>query len=160
MLGIFINLEEVTKMVERDNPNSIHKPVGFYTHVATVVAKKLIFIAGQVPVDKDGKIVGVDPADGLNAERRNRSHVDLAAQVRQTMLNVKEAVESAGGSLQNLVRLDTFVVTSVMTEYRTIGSKAKAEVLGEVRVPGATVFVSGLMIPEAMIEIGAIAAIE
>lgn len=147
-------------MVEKDNPNGIHKPVGLYTHVATVTAKKLIFVAGQVPVDKDGKIVGVDPTDGLNAERRNRSHVDLPAQVRQTMLNVKEAVESAGGSLKNLVRLDTFVVTSVMAEYRTVGSKAKGEVLGDVRVPGATVFVSGLMIPEAMIEIGAIAAID
>lgn len=77
-----------------------------------------------------------------------------------TTLNVKAAVESAGGSLKDLVRLDTFVVTSVMSEYRTAGSKAKGEVLGDVRVPGATVFVSGLMIPEAMIEIGAIAAID
>jgi hypothetical protein len=32
--------------------------------------------------------------------------------------------------------------------------------LGGVRVPGATIFVSGLMIPEALIEIEAIAAIE
>ena len=147
-------------MLERANPNSIHKPVGLYSHVATVTAKKLIFIAGQVPVDQNGKIVGVDPNDGLNAERRNHSQVDLAAQVRQTMLNVKAAVESAGGSMKNLVRLDTFVLMSVQSEYRSVGSKAKGEVLGDVRVPGATVFVSGLMIPEAMIEIGAIAAID
>jgi len=147
-------------MIEKFEPDTIHKPVGPYCHVAKVSAKKLIFVAGQVPVDKDGNIVGVDPTDGLNATRRNRSHTDLAAQVRQTMLNLKEALESAGASLKDLVRLDKFVVASAMTEYKTAGIKAKDEVLGGLYVPGATVFVSGLMIPEALIEIEAIAAVD
>ncbi len=146
-------------MIQRIEPNSIHRPVGPYSHVAAVAAKKLIFVAGQVPVDKNGNIVGVDPNDGLNAERRNRSHTDVAAQVRQTMLNVKEALESAGASLKDLVRLDKFVVGSAASEYRSVGVKAKDEVLGGLHVPGATIFVSGLMIPEALIEIEAIAAI-
>lgn len=147
-------------MIERKHPESIHRPVGAYSHVATVAAKKLVFVAGQVPVDKNGQIVGVDPSEGLNAARRNYSHVDLALQVRQTMLNVKEALESAGASLKDIVRLDKFVVASVASEYRIVGVKALVEVLGDVRVPGATIFVSGLMIPEAMIEIEAIAAID
>lgn len=147
-------------MIERLEPKSIHKPVGGYGHVSAVTAKKLVFVAGQVPVDKNGKIVGVDPNDGLDATRRNRCHTDLAAQVRQTMLNVKEALESAGASFKDLVRLDKFIVVSAQSEYRTVGVKAKDEMLGGVRVPGATIFVSGLMIPEALIEIEAIAAIE
>lgn len=147
-------------MIDRKDPQSIHKPVGKYSHVAAVTAKRLVFVAGQVPVDKNGQIVGVDPSDGLNGARRNYSHVDLAAQVRQTMLNVKDALESAGASLKDIVRLDKFVVASATSEYRGAGIKALAEALGGVVVPGATIFVSGLMIPEAMIEIEAIAAID
>jgi enamine deaminase RidA (YjgF/YER057c/UK114 family) len=147
-------------MIERVEPKGIHTAVGPYSHVAAVTAKRLIFVAGQVPVDKNGKIVGVDPAEGLDAQKRNRTHTDLAAQVRQTMLNVKEALESVGASLKDLVRLDKFVLISCQSEYRSVGIKAKDEILGGIHVPGATIFVSGLMIPEALIEIEAIAAIE
>ena len=147
-------------MIDRKDPQSIHKPVGPYSHVAAVSAKRLVFVAGQVPVDKKGQVVGVDPSEGLNGERRNRSHVDLALQVHQTMLNVKEALESAGASLKDIVRLDKFVVASVTSEYRGVGREMLAKSLGGVTVPGATIFVSGLMIPEAMIEIEAIAAID
>ncbi len=147
-------------MIEKFESQSIHEPVGPYCHVASVSAKKLVFVAGQVPVDKDGNVVGVDPSDRLNAARRNRAKTDLAAQVRQTMLNVKAALETAGASVKDLVRLDKFVVVSAMSEYRTIGIKAKDEVLEGVQVPGATIFVAGLMIPEALIEIEAIAAID
>jgi enamine deaminase RidA (YjgF/YER057c/UK114 family) len=147
-------------MIDRFQPDTLHKPVGPYCHVAKVSAKKLVFVAGQVPVDKNGKIVGVDPKHGLDATLRNRSHTDLAAQVRQAMLNVKEALESVGASIKDLVRLDKFVVASAASEYRVVGAQAKDEVLAGVSVPGATIFVSGLMIPEALIEIEAIAAID
>jgi enamine deaminase RidA (YjgF/YER057c/UK114 family) len=75
------------------------------------------------------------------------------------MLNVKAALESAGATFNDVVRLDTFVVASAINEYRSIGVKTKHDMLG-VRVGGATVFVAGLMIPDAMIEIEAIAAID
>ena len=143
-------------MKERFEPETIAKPVGSYQHVMKVSAKQLIFVAGQVPMDRDGNIVGVDPQDKV----RNHQTIDLAAQVRQTMLNVKSALEAAGGSMKDLVRIDTFVVVSAMNEYRTIGFKTKHEVLAEVLVPGATVFVAGLMIPEALIEVSAIAAVD
>ena len=137
------------------------KPVGSYIHVKKVTCKELVFVAGQVPVDNAGNVVGVDPNEqGLNATIRNRATVDVEVQVRQTMLNVKAALEAAGASFKNLVRLDTYVVASAMNEYRRVGVKAKHEMLAGVRTPGATVFVAGLMIPEAVIEISAIAAIE
>jgi len=131
------------------------KPVGPYSHATKVTAKELIFIAGQVPIDNDGNVVGIDLKDKLG----NHQTIDLAAQVRQTMLNVKAALEAAGASFNDLVRVDTFVVASAMNEYRTIGVKTKHDMLG-IRVGGATVFVTGLMIPNALIEISAIAAID
>lgn len=142
-------------MKERIIPDSMAKPVGPYSHATKVTAKELIFIAGQVPIDKEGNVVGIDRSDKLG----NHQTIDVAAQVRQTMMNVKAALEAAGATFNDLVRVDTFVVGSIMNEYRSVGVKTKHEMLG-VRVGGATVFVTGLMIPNAMIEIEAIAAIE
>ena len=142
-------------MKERIVPDTMAKPVGPYSHATKVTAKELIFIAGQLPIDNDGNVVGIDLKDKLG----NHQTIDLAAQVRQTMLNVKAALEAAGASFNDLVRVDTFVVASAMNEYRTIGVKTKHDMLG-IRVGGATVFVTGLMIPNALIEISAIAAID
>jgi enamine deaminase RidA (YjgF/YER057c/UK114 family) len=142
-------------MKERIIPDTMAKPVGPYSHATKVTAKQLIFIAGQVPIDSEGNVVGVDKTDKL----ANHQTIDVAAQVRQTMMNVKAALEAAGATFNDLVRVDTWVVGSIMNEYRSVGVKTKHEILG-VRVGGATVFVTGLMIPNAMIEIEAIAALE
>lgn len=142
-------------MKERIIPDTMAKPVGPYSHATKVTAKQLIFIAGQVPIDSEGNVVGLDKTDKL----ANHQTIDVAAQVRQTMMNVKAALEAAGATFNDLVRVDTFVVGSIMNEYRSVGVKTKHEILG-VRVGGATVFVTGLMIPNAMIEIAAIATID
>jgi enamine deaminase RidA (YjgF/YER057c/UK114 family) len=142
-------------MKERIIPDTMAKPVGPYSHATKVTAKQLIFIAGQVPIDSEGNVVGIDRSDKLS----NHQTIDVAAQVRQTMMNVKTALEAAGATFNDLVRVDTFVVGSIMNEYRSVGVKTKHEILG-VRVGGATVFVTGLMIPNAMIEIEAIAALD
>lgn len=142
-------------MKERIVPGTMAKPVGSYSHATKVKAKEFIFVAGQVPIDEEGRVVGVNRDDKL----RNHQTIDLAAQVRQTMLNVKAALEAAGATFDDLVRVDTFVVASAMNEYRTVGVKTKHDILG-VHVGGATVFVAGLMIPEALIEIAAVAAID
>jgi enamine deaminase RidA (YjgF/YER057c/UK114 family) len=142
-------------MKERIIPDTMAKPVGPYSHATKVTAKQLIFIAGQVPIDSEGNVVGLNQNDKL----ANHQTIDVAAQVRQTMMNVKAALEAAGATFNDLVRVDTFVVGSIMNEYRSVGVKTKHEILG-VRVGGATVFVTGLMIPNAMIEIEAIAALD
>ena len=143
-------------MTQKIDPKGIAQPVGWYTHAMKVSPKQLIFVAGQVPIDKDGNVVGVD----RNEKLKNHQTIDLAVQVRQTFLNVKAALEAAGASMKNIVRLDTYVVASAMNEWRTIGRTIKHEMLEEAHPPGATVFVVGLMIPDALLEISAIAAIE
>jgi enamine deaminase RidA (YjgF/YER057c/UK114 family) len=142
-------------MIERFVPETISKPVGPYSHAIKVTAKQFVFVAGQVPVDKNGNVVGVNRDDKL----RNHQSIDLAAQIRQTMMNVKAVLGASGASFENLVRVDTFVVASAMNEYRSVGVKTKHEILGK-RVGGATVFVAGLMIPDALIEVSAIAALD
>ena len=45
--------------IERINPSTLSKPTG-YTHVVTVTGGRTIYISGQVPLDKEGNIVGPD----------------------------------------------------------------------------------------------------
>lgn len=143
-------------MAEKLAPDTIHRPTGSYTHAVSVSAKRLVFIAGQIPMDHDGKIVGYDPY----YKDQNHQTIDLSAQIRQAYKNLISALESAGASLKDLVRLDSYVLISVLNEYRTTGNKVREEMLGEHHPPGATVFVAGLMPPHALIEISGIAAIE
>ena len=143
-------------MADRVAPAGMAVPVGQYSHAIKISPKYLVFVAGQVPIDKDGNVVGVDRGDTL----RNHQTIDLAAQVRQTFANIDAALSAAGASIKNIVRLDTYVVSSAMNEWRTVGRTVKSEMLGTTHPPGATVFVAGLMIPDALVEISAIAAIE
>jgi len=143
-------------MADRVAPAGMAVPVGQYSHAIKISPKYLVFVAGQVPIDKDGNVVGVDRGETL----RNHQTIDLAAQVRQTFANIDAALSAAGASIKNIVRLDTYVVSSATNEWRTVGRTVKSEMLGATHPPGATVFVAGLMIPDALVEISAIAAIE
>jgi 2-iminobutanoate/2-iminopropanoate deaminase len=135
-------------------PVTLPRPGGPYSHGLKVSCRELVFVAGQIPVDKDGKIVGIDPSDEL------RYPINLETQVRQAYLNVIAVLEEAGASVRDIVRLDTYVAVSAMNEYRKIGLKLKREMLSGSEPPGATVFVNALMMTNTLIEIGAIAAID
>ena len=143
-------------MAERVAPSGMAVPVGQYSHAIKVSPKYLVFVAGQVPIDNNGNVVGVDRSDRL----RNHQTIDLEAQVRQTFANIDAALKAAGASIKDIVRLDTYVVSSAINQWRTIGRTVKSEMLGPTQPPGATVFVAGLMIPDALVEISAIAAID
>ena len=141
-------------MKQKLQPVTLPRPGGPYSHGLKVSCRELVFVAGQIPVDKDGKIVGIDPGDEL------RYPINLETQVRQAYLNVIAVLEEAGASVRDIVRLDTYVAVSAMNEYRKIGLKLKREMLSGSEPPGATVFVNALMMTNTLIEIGAIAAID
>jgi enamine deaminase RidA (YjgF/YER057c/UK114 family) len=143
-------------MKQKLEPEALPKPVGTYSHVVKVSARELVFVAGQIPVDRDGNIVGIDPNDKI----KNHRTIDLGLQVRQTYHNLKSALEAAGATMEDIVRLDTYVVMAAANEYGTTGVNVRREMLGNARPPGATIFVAGLMPPDALIEIGAIAALD
>ncbi len=141
-------------MKKKLEPTSLPRPGGPYSHGLKVSCRDLVFVAGQIPVDKAGNIVGIDPSDQF------RYPIDLETQVRQAYLNVIAVLEEGGASVRDIVRLDTYVAVSAMNEYRKIGLKLKRELLQGSEPPGATVFVNALMITNALIEIAAIAAID
>ena len=63
------------------NPDGLGKPLGQYSHLTRVKAAEFVFIAGQVGVDKDGKLTG----DG-----------GFDAQCLQSFANIETALKSVG----------------------------------------------------------------
>lgn len=91
-LALLIPVTAVAQQVEFKNPAEISKPNG-YTHVVIVNHGKLIFISGQVGLDKGGKISS-----------------DFAAQANQAFFNIQAALAAAGAKPANLVKLNYYVV--------------------------------------------------
>jgi len=79
------------------NPEALGKPLGQYTHMTRVKASEFLFIAGQLGVDKDGKMTG----DG-----------GFDAQCVQTFANIEAALKSAGAGWGNIVQFTTYLVHS------------------------------------------------
>lgn len=112
-----------------------------YSHVVSVEPKRLIFVAGQLSRDRNGRIVGVG---------------DMRAQLRQALENLKLAVEAAGASLKDLVRTNTYV-TDIEEYFKHVD--VRMEYYSHAMPTSTTVEVRRLAQPELMVEIDAIAAI-
>ena len=79
------------------NPDALGKPLGQYSHLTRVKASEFVFIAGQVGVDKNGKLTG----DG-----------GFDAQCVQTFANIEAALKSVGAGWGNIVQFTTYLVHS------------------------------------------------
>ena len=78
--------------LERINPDGLTKPP---TYTQVVKAGKLLFIAGQVGVTADGKVVGSG----------------MKEQVDQVFTNLETALKSQGGNLSNVAKTTTYVTS-------------------------------------------------
>lgn len=117
------------------NPARIHPPPG-YSHVVKATGSRLAFVAGQAAIDKDFNIVGGD---------------DLYAQTTQVMANLNHALDELGATWQDVV--NATVYTTQPGEYETIG-RAMSEGMGGAEPPAQVIAgVSGLALPELLIEI-------
>ena len=85
------------------NPPGLMKAVG-YTHGVETRGGRLLFFAGQVAKDKDGRTVGKG---------------DVVAQFRQVCENLRTVVAAAGGQLGDVVKLTIYVLDA--DEYKRQG---------------------------------------
>jgi|SRR5579872_5777557 len=126
------------------NPADLHKPVG-YSHVAEVTSGKLVYIAGQVALDPAGNVVGPG---------------DFRAQAEQVFVNLGVALKAAGGSFQNVVKLNCYCVQSVDPAQIAAFREIRDKHVNSANPPASTfVYVSRLVRPEWLIEVEAVAAI-
>ena len=128
--------------IKRINPKTISKPFTNYAHVVTVEgAKKLVFCAGQVAADVDGKVLPPD---------------DFAAQTKMVMKNLKNALAAGGAKLSDVTKVTIYICNPHDV------SKARGilfDYFGE-HPPGSTLCIlRGLANPNFLLEIEAIAAV-
>jgi enamine deaminase RidA (YjgF/YER057c/UK114 family) len=69
-------------------------PVTAYSHVVVATPGKMVFIAGQVALDKEGKLVGKD---------------DMRAQAVQVFENLKTALSAAGATFNDVVKINWYI---------------------------------------------------
>ena len=121
------------------NPETVAPPAG-YTHVVDAPATRLIFVSGQVPLDADGQLVG----EG-----------DFEAQTRQVFENLTRALDAAGASWPDVVKLTYFVRdVSQVSVVRAV----RDEYVNTERPPASSLLeVSRLVRDEFLIEVEAIA---
>jgi reactive intermediate/imine deaminase len=126
---------------EAINPEGLPAPVGPYSNVVTTPPGKLVFVAGQVALDAGGNIVGAG---------------DIVAQTRQVMENIRLALEAAGATFADVVKIVNYITD--VNEFSKMAA-VRREYLREPHPTSTLVEVQALMFPELMIEIEAMAVI-
>jgi enamine deaminase RidA (YjgF/YER057c/UK114 family) len=133
-----------TAPIRRLNPPELGAPPG-YSQVVDVRASRIIFIAGQTALDRDGTLVGKD---------------NFSAQADQVFRNLSAALQSVGCTASNLVKLTVFIRDmDQLSTYREARNRFFATVIPPAAPAVTLVEVSKLYGPDFLIEIEAIAAI-
>ena len=122
--------------------DAIRKPAGVFSQATVVEAKgKLVFISGMTARRPDGSIAGVG---------------DISAQTRQVCENIKAAVEAAGGTLDDVCRVDVYVRN--MEHFDAI-HKVRREYFKPPLPASSMVEVTKMVSADYLIEINAIAVV-
>lgn len=82
-------------MIQRINPPGLHQTPGYH-HVTVADVTRIVFLAGQCPLDEQGELVGSG---------------DLRAQVNQVIRNIVTVLSSVGATADNVVRTVIYVVS-------------------------------------------------
>ncbi|MGH7278498.1 MAG: RidA family protein [Candidatus Rokuibacteriota bacterium] len=119
----------------------VYDPPNYSQGIKVAGAQTLLFLSGQVAYDKDGGVL---------------HRGDFKAQAREAYRALKALVEAQGGTLQNIVKLNTYVTD---IRYRADMVPVRGEFF-QGKLPASTlVAVSALAHPDWLIEVEAIAVI-
>ena len=127
------------------NPEALGKPLGQYSHLTRVKASEFVFIAGQVGVDKDGKIVSDD----------------FDAQCVQTFANIEAALKSVGAGWDNIVQFTTYLVHSQdIAKFMKFRLREFPQMFSNGAYPPNTLLMIDRLVQEALlVEVQAVAAL-
>jgi enamine deaminase RidA (YjgF/YER057c/UK114 family) len=132
----------VTNNIRFSNPSGLSKPPG-YTHVVEITGPaRIVYIAGQLGLDADGKLVGAD----------------FRAQAAQAFENLKTALADAGAGVEHVVKINNYLVD--IAANIGVFREVRNRYLNMTSPPASTaVGVPGLAFAGALFEIEAIAVL-
>jgi 2-iminobutanoate/2-iminopropanoate deaminase len=120
----------------------LRQPNGHFSQATAIAARgSFVFISGMTARRADGTIAGIG---------------DVEAQTRQVCENLKAAVEAAGGTLDDVCRVDVYVRN--MEHFDAI-HKVRREYFRAPAPASTMVEVCKMTSPEYLIEINAIAVL-
>ncbi|MEV1000621.1 RidA family protein [Nonomuraea sp. NPDC050202] len=129
------------------NPDGLPKPE-VYRQMSIATGSKMVFLAGQVARDAQGRPVG----EG-----------DLAAQVEQAYLNIGTALAAAGGSFDDVAKLTVYVVDWTPDKMPLLGegvARAAAKLGVDPVKPITLLGVAALGEPDLLVEVEATAVLD
>ncbi|MFE9566065.1 RidA family protein [Streptomyces sp. NPDC006487] len=129
------------------NPKGLPKP-DVYRQLSIATGSKLVFLAGQVARDAEGRRVG----EG-----------DFAAQVEQCYLNIATALAEIGGSFDDVAKLTVYVVDWSPEKMPLLGegvSRAAARLGIDPVKPVTLLGVAALGEPDLLVEVEATAVLD
>ncbi len=122
--------------------DKLSKPLGIYSQAVKAEGNRLLFISGMTARDKDGNIVGKG---------------DMRAQTRQVLENIKAVLEKAGATFDQIVKVTVYITD--MSRFKEI-HEVRAQYFKKDYPASTMVQVSGLVSPEMLIEIDAVAVLD
>ena len=120
------------------NPDALPPPIG-YSHVVDAPAGRLVYISGQLPLDRNRELVGAG---------------DVAAQARQVFENLSAALSEAGASWSDVVKLGFFLTD--LSHVETVRAIRDEHVDTE-RPPASTLVEVSRLLSDVLIEVEVIA---
>ena len=128
------------------NPDGLPKP-DVYRQLSVATGSWMVFLAGQVARDADGKPVG----EG-----------DLAAQVEQAYLNIATGLAAVGGTFDDVAKLTVYVVDWSEEKFPLLGEgvgRAAAKLGVDPTKPITLLGVASLGEPDLLVEVEATAVL-
>jgi 2-iminobutanoate/2-iminopropanoate deaminase len=123
--------------------SELSSPSGHFSQAVVAPARgRMVFISGMTARDTDGRVVGLG---------------DIDTQTRQVCENLRRAMSAAGGTLDDIVRVDVFVRN---IEHFDAIHRVRREYFTAVAPASTMLEVSKMVSPDMLIEINAIAVVD
>jgi enamine deaminase RidA (YjgF/YER057c/UK114 family) len=127
------------------NPPGLAKPAGTYSQIAHAKTQEVVFIAGQVPTDVSGAVVGKG---------------NFEAQCAQTFSNIHTALRAVGADWNNVVQFTSFLVRAEdAAAFRAYRGREFPKLFPGGPPPNTLLIISRLADPDYLLEVQTIAAL-
>ena len=129
------------------NPKTLVKPMAPYSHAAIVEARRLLIVAGQIALDRKGKVVG---------------RGDFKRQFGQVFANLGAVLKAAGANFNHVVQFTTFLVDSrdIPTFFQVRNKLFKKIYPRRDYPPNTLLVIDRLALEDLLLEVEAIAALD